>query len=182
MKQIKKLFGIFAMAGIFIAEAFSTGCSDDSEEYYASGDFEYTLAEELSTRAGEGDEDIVVSFEEKDLTLTVYLQTSTSDHTFDDHGVEHHLDPAVEIMDSIMHDAFYFLDPNYGGGFNTNTTNAIITFNFGESHYRSGRIVCRPDDAFTENGFRVIGVTYINADSYRVVAIGPDGFTYVGQS
>ncbi len=52
MKQIKKLFGIFAMAGIFIAAAFSTGCSDDSEEYYA--DDEYTLAEELSTRAEGG--------------------------------------------------------------------------------------------------------------------------------
>lgn len=49
MKQIKKLFGIFAMAGIFIAAAFSTGCSDDSEDYYA--DDEYTLVEELATRA-----------------------------------------------------------------------------------------------------------------------------------
>ena len=58
MKQIKKLFGIFAMAGIFIAAAFSTGCSDDSEEYYASGDFEYTLAEEMSTRAEGGGNNI----------------------------------------------------------------------------------------------------------------------------
>ncbi len=56
MKQIKKLFGIFAMAGIFIAAAFSTGCSDDSEEYYA--DDEYTLAEELSTRAEGGGNNI----------------------------------------------------------------------------------------------------------------------------
>ena len=53
MKQIKNLFGIFAMAGIFIAAAFSTGCSDDSEEYYASGDFEYTLAEETMLRGKE---------------------------------------------------------------------------------------------------------------------------------
>ena len=53
MKQIKKLFGIFAMAGIIICATFTTGCSDDSEDYYASGDSEYTLAEETMLR-GEG--------------------------------------------------------------------------------------------------------------------------------
>ena len=53
MKEMKKMFGIFAMAGIIICATFTTGCSDDSDDYYASGDFEYTLAEETFLREGE---------------------------------------------------------------------------------------------------------------------------------
>lgn len=54
MKEMKKMFGIFAMAGIIITSAFTTGCSDDSDDYYSSGDLEYTLAEETLLRGGEG--------------------------------------------------------------------------------------------------------------------------------
>lgn len=172
MKQMKKLFGIFAMAGIFIGTAFTTGCSDDSDDYLASGDLEYTLAEETLLRDGE---DVVIRYEERELSLFVYLQTSGSDHTFDDPGGNNYLD-------SLMNSIFIFLDPNYGQGFNINTISCYITFNVGISYYRSGKVVCTPDNNLTNESFRVIRVQYINEQSFRVAAIGPDGFLYIGQT
>lgn len=179
MKQMKKLFGIFAMAGIFIGTAFTTGCSDDSDDYLASGDLEYTLAEETLLRDGE---DVVIRYEERELTLDVYLQTSASDHTFDDpYEFEHYLDSMAMYIDSLMNNTFHFLDPNYNY-FNTNTTSTSITFTFGISYYRSGKVVCTPDGNLTSNGFYVTSVLYIDEQSFRVAAVGSDGFLYIGQT
>ena len=169
------------MAGIFFGTAFTTGCSDDSDDYLANDDFEYTLAEETLLRDGE---DVVIRYEERILNVTVYLQTSGSDHTFDNPGYEfeHYLDSTAMYIDSLMNSTFHFLDPNYGQGFNTGTTSSLISFTCGISYYQSGKVVCTPDGNLTSNGFYVFRVLYIDEESFRVAATGPDGFLYIGQT
>ena len=82
MKQMKKMFGIFAMAGIFIVAAFSTGCSDDSEGYYS--DNEYTLAEELTLQTKEIDiPNVITGLDTSNVYSYPLLLQCTSYYSYD---------------------------------------------------------------------------------------------------